>query len=104
MGLLSRQGAPEWHPADEQVKTACRKAAEFCQAHGIDLSKLAIQYSIANEAIPTTLVGTANPDNLVKNIDWITEPIDRKALEDILTILEPVHNRVWQVGMPENNE
>lgn len=103
MGLLSRQGPPQWHHADEKVKAVCREAAKYCNENGIDLPKLAIQYSIGNENIPTTLVGTANPDNLAKNIAWMEEPIDHAALEEVLNILKPIHNYSWVVGLQENN-
>jgi len=103
MGLLSRQGAPSWHPADDVIKKACRQAAQYCDSHGLDLSKLAIQYALANEEIPTTLVGTANPNHLAKNIAWLEEPVDQEALSEVLHILQPIHNRSWVVGRPENN-
>lgn len=29
MGLLSQKGPPNWHPAAEEIKAACRKAAQI---------------------------------------------------------------------------
>lgn len=103
MGLLSSQGPPDWHPADEEVKAACREAARCCRDNGLDLAKLAIQYAVSNEAIPTTLVGTASPANLANNVSWLEEPVDEAALAQVRRILEPVHNRTWKVGLDENN-
>ena len=34
MGLLSMRGAPDWHPAPELLREACRKAALYCDAQG----------------------------------------------------------------------
>ena len=31
MGLLSNRGAPEWHPAQNDIKNACKQAAQYCQ-------------------------------------------------------------------------
>ncbi|MDQ0115698.1 aldo/keto reductase [Paenibacillus harenae] len=95
MGLLSKQGPPDWHPATEEIKSACLAAAKLCQERGKDLSKLAIQYSVANPTIPTTLVGTANPDNIMKNAAWINEPIDLDLFQDVQHILRPILNRSW---------
>ncbi|WP_337100953.1 aldo/keto reductase [Paenibacillus sp. YIM B09110] len=95
MGLLSRQGPPDWHPATEEIKRACLAAAQLCQERGKDLSKLAIQYAIANPAIPTTLVGTANPANIVKNVSWVNEPIDLDLFQDVQQLLRPIHNLSW---------
>jgi L-galactose dehydrogenase len=95
MGLLSKQGPPDWHPATEEIKRACLAAAQLCQERGKDLSKLAIQYAIANPAIPTTLVGTANPANIVKNVSWMNEPIDLDLFQDVQQLLRPIHNLSW---------
>ena len=104
MGLLSLRGAPGWHPAPPELKAVCRKAAEFCAARGTDIAKLAVQFSTANERIPTTLVSTANPDNIAKNARWVEEPIDEELLRDVLKLLEPVRNVTWVSGRPEYNE
>ncbi|REK60160.1 MAG: aldo/keto reductase [Thermobacillus sp.] len=104
MGLLSLRGTPDWHPASPELKAACRKAAEFCAARGTDIAKLAIQFSTGNERIPTTLVSTANPDNIARNTRWTLEPIDEELLREVLELLAPVHNVTWVSGRPEYNE
>jgi aryl-alcohol dehydrogenase-like predicted oxidoreductase len=101
MGLLSMRDVPEWHPADAEIKQACRRAAEFCSKKDKDISKLAIQFSAANEEIPTTLVSTASLTNIQKNVGWIHEPMDLELLQDVLDILSPVHNKTWPSGRPE---
>lgn len=104
MGLLSTRPVADWHPADAELAAACKKAAEHCAARGTDIAKLAVQYSTANERIPTTLVSTANPDNIRRNIEWAGEAMDEELLGEVLEILAPVHNRTWVSGMPEYNE
>lgn len=104
MGLLGTRGAPSWHPASERLKAACREAAEYCAAKGADIAKLAIQFSTANERIPTTLVSTANPDNIVKNASWTDEEIDGELLREVLALLAPVRNESWVSGRAEYNE
>ena len=71
---------------------------------GTDIAKLAVQYATANERIPTTLVSTANPDNIRKNIAWTDEPMDIELLQEVLEILKPIHNKSWISGRPEYNE
>lgn len=96
MGLLSsRGGPPAWHPANDEIKPICQEAAEYCQAQGADLSKLAIQFSVNHEQIPTTLVSTANIKNMRNNIKWVNEPIDQELLKKVLEILEPIRNKTW---------
>jgi L-galactose dehydrogenase len=103
MGLLTTRGTPTWHPAPAEIKETCMKAAAFCRDRGEDIAKLAIQYSVSNPRIHTTLVGTANPDNIRKNVEWIEEPLDSELLGEVLEILKPVQNRTWIVGREENN-
>lgn len=104
MGLLTQRGAPDWHPADEDIRAVCAKAAAFCQQQGVDIAKLAVQFSVSNRDLDTTLVGTANSANIEKNVRWVEEPLDESLLAEVLRILAPVHNKTWLSGRPENND
>lgn len=104
MGLLSTRPAADWHPASSEIQRLCKQAAEHCAKQGEDIAKLAVQFATANERVPTTLISTANPDNIRKNIAWTDETMDIELLEEVLAILEPIHNRSWSSGRPEYNE
>jgi len=103
MGLLSNRGTPDWHPAPALVKDTCAKAAAYCRERGASIEKLAVQFAVAQPEITTTLVGSANPDNMRRNVQWIGEVIDQTLLEEVLAMLKPIHNVTWQSGRPENN-
>ncbi len=103
MGLLSQRGVPAWHPASDEIKRVCARAAQYCTEKGERIEKLAVQFSVRNPDIPTTLVGTANPDNMQKNIEWVEEAIDEEFLNEVLEILKPIHNKTWPSGRAENN-
>lgn len=51
MGLLCNTGPPDWHPATEDIKIACRKAVEYCNSRGVDITKLAIHHSISYKQV-----------------------------------------------------
>jgi L-galactose dehydrogenase len=102
-GLLTNQGTPAWHPAPDGVKHVCAQAALYCRQQGSDISKLAMQFSLANPKIATTLVGTASPTNIAKDAQWIDEPIDWQLLTKVREMLRPIQNETWVVGKPENN-
>lgn len=102
-GLLTNQGTPAWHPAPDKVKKVCAQAAAYCREQGSDISKLAMQFALANPRIATTLVGTASPTNIAKNAQWIEEPIDRQLLVKVQEMLRPIQDETWIVGKPENN-
>ncbi len=102
-GLLTNRGTPEWHPASDEVKKICAKAAAFCRSRNYDIAKLAVQFSLKNHEIATTLVGTADPENLRKNVEWLEEPIDESMFESVMQILRPIKDQTWIVGRLENN-
>lgn len=102
MGLLSRRGTPPWHPAPQRVKDLCTQAARLCEQRGTPIEKLAIQFSFRHPGIATTLVGSASPQNMQRNIAWSEEPIDEALLRDVQALLQPIHNVTWPSGRPEN--
>lgn len=73
MGLLSQRGVPDWHPAPKPLVEACSRAAEYCNEVGYPIEKLAMQYSVGNPRVATTLFSSANPDNVKKNVQWVEE-------------------------------
>lgn len=103
MGLLSDRGAPGWHPASDETRQACAKAAAFCREQDVDIVQLAVQFSVSHPDLATTLVGTANPENIKKNVQWAESPIDEELLAKVEAILTPIHNKTWSSGRPENN-
>ena len=88
MGLLSQRGAPDWHPAPQSLKDACAKAAAYCQEKGYPIEKLAMQYSTSlNPRIATTLFSSANPQNVLKNIGFVDEPMDEQLVKEVQEII-----------------
>jgi L-galactose dehydrogenase len=102
-GLLTNHELPSWHPAPPEVRRICAQAADYCRRKGSDIAKLAIQFSVSNPDIQTTLVGTADPVIMDKNVRWIGEPIDVQLMSEIQNILAPIKDRGWTLGRPENN-
>ena len=88
MGLLSQRGAPDWHPAGRDLKNACAKAAAYCEQQGYPIDKLAIQFSTSlNPRIATTLFSSANPKNVLKNIQYVSEPMDETLAAKVQEII-----------------
>src|SRR5438128_5761858 len=101
--LLTNAPLPKWLKEPEAVKAAARKAAEHCAKKGVDLAKLALQFSCAHPDITTTVAGSANPENIRKWAKWIEEPIDQQLLVEVLEIFTPVKDIGHIEGLPENN-
>jgi aryl-alcohol dehydrogenase-like predicted oxidoreductase len=101
--LLTNAPLPAWLKEPEEVKAAARKAAEHCAKKGVDIAKLALQFSLANPDITTTVSGSANPQNIRNWAKWAAEPIDQQLLAEVQAIFAPVKNLGHKEGLPENN-
>uniref|UniRef100_A0A1L8E136 Putative oxidoreductase n=1 Tax=Nyssomyia neivai TaxID=330878 RepID=A0A1L8E136_9DIPT len=69
LGLLSQQGPQTWHPAGEEIKAACKEAAEICRKEGMELGRLAMGYFINLIGPATFLVGMQSLELLNMNLD-----------------------------------
>ena len=95
MGLLSLRGVPAWHPAPKALVEACQKAAEHCKAKGYPIEKLAVQYSVSNPRIASTLFSSANPDNVRRNIQWANEEPDWDLVKEVKDIIGDQQRVTW---------
>jgi len=101
--LLTDAPLPAWLKEPESVKEAARNVSLLCRERGSDIAKCALQFSIANPAIATTIAGSANPENIVKWAQWAAEPIDAALLDEILRLFQPVKNIGHVEGLAINN-
>ena len=95
MGLLSQRGVPSWHPAPKALVEACQRAAELCQSRGYAIERLAVQYSVSNPRIASTLFSSANPDNVRRNIRWANEEPDWDLVREIKEIIGTQQRVTW---------
>ena len=95
MGLLSQRGVPSWHPAPKALVEACQRAAELCQSRGYAIERLAVQYSVSNPRIASTLFSSANPDNVRRNIQWANEEPDWDLVREVKEIIGTQQRVTW---------
>ena len=95
MGLLSQRGVPAWHPAPKALVEACQKAAEHCNAKNYPIEKLAVQYSVSNPHIASTLFSSANPANVRRNIEWANEEPDWNLVKEVQEIIGDQQRVTW---------
>lgn len=101
MGLITERGPPDWHPATEPLRGACREAAEYCKQQGVDIGRIAIQFALMNESIPTILNSTHSETLMEKNLKAVWElgkltDRERDALDYVLkNIFEPNPVKDW---------
>ena len=102
MGLLTEQGPPDWHPAPQEIRDAGKKAAEFCRAHGADISKLALRFCLDHPFVSSTLIGMSSTREVETSLELLQSTTDKELLAQVAGILAPVFNYVWPSGRPEN--
>ncbi|MDE6511024.1 MAG: aldo/keto reductase, partial [Muribaculaceae bacterium] len=96
MGLLSSRGVPDWHPAPKPLVEACRKAEQYCREAGYPIEKLAVQYSVENPRIATTLFSSANPDNVRRNIAYVEEKAPEELVSKVREIIGDQQRVSWK--------
>ncbi len=97
-GLLTSQGPPDWYPITKEKLYYIYQAIELCKTKKVPIEKLALQFSLGDPEIPTTLFSCANEQILNQNVDWYKEPVDRLLIEELRTILEPLRNLDFDFG------
>ena len=102
--LLTNAPLPDWHKATPEVRDLCKKAADHCSAAGIDIARLALQFSVANEDMATCITGSANPGRVAQWCEWLKEPLDRQLVAEVQQILAPIHNWFYAECLPENSD
>ena len=89
----------------EAIQAGVRRAVEFCKSRaGSTFVELAIQFSISNPDIATTLVGTAESRLMLENIRYAAKPIDQEKLALVMDVLKPIHNFNFARGREENRD
>ncbi|XP_042507194.1 L-galactose dehydrogenase [Macadamia integrifolia] len=105
MGLLTENGPPEWHPASQELKSACQAVAAHCKEKGKNISKLALQYSLSNKEISSVLIGMNSirqvKENVAAALELVSVGKDEGSIREIEGILEPVKNQTWPSGIQQ---
>jgi L-galactose dehydrogenase len=102
MGILTERGAPEWHPAPQQVRDAGQRVVALCRAHDVDASEIALRFCLDHPDVATTLVGMSSRAHVERNLKCLELRIDPELLRQIRETVAPVANLTWPSGRPEN--
>ena len=101
--ILSDSPLPPWHRSPEEVKAMQPILSALCQSYGLRLSEVAMKYAMDHPKIATTIVGMSEEYMVRQNLSSIDLEIPNELLEKILTLVEPVKNRMWFEGKEKNN-
>jgi len=102
MGMLTENGAPEWHPAEPAVHAASRRAEAVCRAHGVSLPEVALRFCLAHLYVSSTLVGMATRQQVDENLRALKDVDDEELIAEIQAVIVRDQNVVWTSGREEN--
>ncbi len=104
MRILSEKGAPDWHPASQEVKQAGGKVVQLCEKRGVSVADVALKFCVDYAYAATTLVGMSKQRHVEQNVAALEITVPSDLLGQIEQSVEPVKNRTWPSGRPENND
>ncbi len=96
MGLLSQRGAPAWHPAPAALQEACRRVVDRCNAAGYPVERLAVEFSVSEPRISSTLFSTTRAENVRANLAWAAGTPDLELLSQVRGILGDAFRLSWR--------
>ncbi|KAK9917757.1 hypothetical protein WJX75_007874 [Coccomyxa subellipsoidea] len=111
MGLFTKQGALDWHPAPKPVLEAAIEARERAAKHGVDIGTLAIKHAVKADGV-ITLVGMRTPEEAQTDVQIVLEGLglakssnadaEEAAMNEVLDVLKPHMGVTWPTGNPNN--
>merc|ERR1712112_771033 len=105
MGLLTNNGPPDWHPADDKLKELCASVGSYCASQCVELGKLSVFYNLdsLSDNIASTLLGVGRMDILNINLDIVFNGLNDKEKEVLESIKEnffkDIGNATWETGI-----
>jgi len=96
-GILARQdGGPTtygYRPAPPEVLDAVEQMRRVCAAYGTDIATAALQFSLRDERIASTVVGMSRPQRIAATVDAATTAVPDAIWPELEALLPPAH--VW---------
>ena len=88
--------------ATEDVLRPIRQVEEVCARHGIPLGAAALQFSLRDPRILSTICGVSRPERIAETLQWADWPISEQAWSELLalpaTVDDPEATRDYSPG------
>ncbi|MFN4140328.1 aldo/keto reductase [Aestuariivirga sp.] len=89
-GALAKGAASQqryvYQLATEEVLRPIRRVEEICARHGIPLGAAALQFSLRDRRIASTICGVSRPERVAETLQWADWPISQEAWEELLAL------------------
>lgn len=94
--LAAQQGGPTtygYRPAPREVLESVARMREVCASYGTDIATAALQFSLRDERIASTIVGMSRPARVSETLEAAARPVPDALWPELETLLPPA--RVW---------
>lgn len=94
--LAAQQGGPTtygYRPAPREVLDAAARMREVCAAHGTDIATAALQFSLRDEQIASTVVGMSRPARVQAAVEAAGRALPDALWPELEALLPSAH--VW---------
>ena len=103
-GVLARGSSNStmitYQQADEEAMAPVRAIEDICSRHGVPLGAAALQFSVRDPRITSTICGVSKPERVVQTVEWANWPISDEAWADLMALPfdtnNPESNRVYK--------
>lgn len=75
-----------YQPADEGALAGIRRIEAICARHGIAPGPVALQFSMRDPRVTSTIVGVSKPERVQQTLDWADTPIPQEVWEELAVL------------------
>ncbi|MGL6212180.1 MAG: aldo/keto reductase, partial [Paracoccaceae bacterium] len=85
-GVLAKGSATvrriTYQDADDAALAPIRSIEAICQRDGVAPGALALQFSMRESGVTSTVVGVSRPDRVAQTLDWASQEIARRTFDE----------------------
>lgn len=89
-GALAKGAASQqryvYQLATEAVLQPIRRVEEICARHGIPLGAAALQFSLRDPRVASTICGVSRPERIAETLQWANWPISEEAWRELMAL------------------
>jgi len=95
------QAAPRfaYQPADDTILGPVRQIETVCARHDVPLGAVALQFSLRDPRITSTICGVSKPERVSQTLEWADWPIPDQVWDDLADLPfstdDPEQKRVY---------
>lgn len=105
-GVLAKGSAAmprvTYQAADEAALAPVRAIEEVCARHGVPTGIAALQFSLRDPRITSTIVGVSTPERVAQTLDWASTKLPEALWDDLSALpyadTDPEANRAYKPG------